>query len=161
MFPHRKRQCTDISEKRIRTVICNYSRLCLQIYRGPSARILSDNASTSLAVEVQTRAEQDNEDASEKIVSFVTRFADILLRVGKVGDTWIISILIDLIAEASFQISIMKSLIEIMADFEDVSIRKTIEIMRDDGFHKVLMRGSSEQKHCHGVLYGENVTRVL
>lgn len=51
----------------------------------------------------------------------------------------------------------MKSL----ADCNDVSSRKTSEIVKYDGLYGVLMRFGSANSDSHGKLFVKNVTKVL
>lgn len=102
--------------------------------------VYQDNGTPSPAVEKLAIIEDDDEVMSERVPSFATEFINILQRVAKQGDRCATSQLVELLTDASFDLSILRGHIKSVADKKYATIRNTRKLMKDDGVPKVLVR---------------------
>lgn len=93
-----------------------------------------------------TIVQRDNVCVSERIPIFVTEFPDRLPQVARQRHFWVPFGLVDLLADAVSETYIFKRYIKILADCEDGPTRKATDIIRDDRFHRVLVKRHSAKK---------------
>lgn len=72
----------------------------------------------------------DNDGVSKKILIFVTEFSDILLHMSRQGDQQIALKQVHFSADTSYEINFFKRYNKIMAECEDVCIRKKTKLGR-------------------------------
>lgn len=78
----------------------------------------------------------------------------------KQGYKWIASEMVDLLAVKPFKFKIFRHYFKNLADCKHISPRRTSQITKDDGLHRVFFRGISARKNRQGNLYVEEVTEV-
>lgn len=66
-----------------------------------------------------------------------------------------------MLIETSFKIKGFNRYIRIFADSKEVLSRKTSEIVEDNGYHIVLVRGNSTKKNCQSILFVKDVAKLL
>lgn len=67
----------------------------------------------------------------------------------------------DLLADTSLEISVFKKYIKGLPDCNDFSSRMTTMRIKDNGLHRVLVRGYSAKKDWYCTLYCKDVTEML
>lgn len=105
-----------------------------------------------------TIIEEDDGSVSERIPSYVIDFFDILQRFSKHGDQRAASQLVVLLTDASFNMNIVKPYIRTFADCEDIITKNTMDLLKNDGVCRVLIRVRVVQKDGCGILYVNDVT---
>lgn len=88
-------------------------------------------------------------------------FGDIILRDAKQGCRQIATKLVDLLAIASFKMNVFKRYIKSFTNSKDVTARNTRQLMKDEGFPEVLVRGNNEKKYGNGTVRVRDVTTVI
>lgn len=96
--------------------------------------LYQEKDSHSPAVEAPTNIQQDNEYVSEKILSFLTESAYVLLRVVKQRKRQIVSKLVALLTDKPLQINVFERYIKVLTGCKRISSRRTGEIIKDDSF---------------------------
>lgn len=66
-----------------------------------------------------------------------------------------------MLTDISFEIKIFQRHIKKLRSHIDVSTRATRQIMKDYGFYKILVQGSSAKKVGHGTRYVEDKTEIF
>lgn len=112
------------------------------------------------AVEALTIIEQDEEGVSAKFTSALIKFAYILLRIFKRENGKDALQLVDLLADTTFKVNVLKRYIKSLADSKDFTTRITIELMKNNGFHGAVESGNRAKKDGCGTLQMNEVSEV-
>lgn len=83
---NRKRYCSDTCSKHNETVKCDYYRWSSELKGGISEVVWPEAGSPIPAVETSNIIEGDNENVSERFLSILIEFSDILMRAAKRKD---------------------------------------------------------------------------
>lgn len=122
---------------------------------------LAGGGSPCYAVEMPSINVEVNEVSSERSLSSMIEFADILLRVTKYGDRWTASQLTELLTTIPFNLNLLRRNIKSVLDCKDVTIRNTREFLKDRRICGVSMRGGIGEKDSVDKLYLKDVTEAL
>lgn len=69
--------------------------------------------------------------------------------------------LVDLLTDASLEINVFRRYIKGFADYRDITCRNTRELMKNNGFHRAMLRSSKAEKDACVTLYLKDVNEVL
>lgn len=105
----------------------------------PSDVFCNYNCSPSPVAEEETINEKDDGGISERVLSFVVEFRDILLPVIKKKSGWITSQLVDLPTDTLFKMNILEQYIKRFIDCKDVTAKNKREPKKNVGLHRILV----------------------
>lgn len=97
--------------------------------------VRKEKTSLSLAADIPTIVQHDDEGVCEIIPSFVTEFSDALVKILKEKEQIILSKLVNLLRRATFEIIILMRLINSVGHYKTFSTRTAKEIVKDNGLH--------------------------
>lgn len=134
---------------------------CHQGWKGIRRRVFEEDDSPGPAVGAQTTIVDNNEYVSKRVLSFVIKFAEILLQAAKQESQRIASQPIDLLTNTSFDLNSFRKYIKILADCREVAKRNKREPIKDDGLRRVLVRSEIGKTDGSVTLHVKDVTERL
>lgn len=104
---------------------------------------------------------EDEEGVSERIRSFLIEITEILLGIEKRGYRSAAWQPVDSLTDSFFDWINSRCYIKVLPDYEDVRIRNTKDLMKDNGCRWLLVRGYIAKKDGRSTLYMKGVTDIL
>lgn len=157
----KKEQYADESSKHHKNISRHYGSYLSGLEGRPSDVVCQKKISQHPVADTPTNVQLDGEYVSKRFHSFQIAFSNTLLQVSKQGDRQIAFELVKLLAATLFKTNVVKKHMKCFADCEDIFSRTTYAIMKDDGFHRVLVRGGSAKRNSHCKLYVSGVREIL
>lgn len=139
----------------------NYDNQQSGLKRQPSELTCQGDGFPSTAVETPAITVEDDETVSERSMSSVVKFADVLLQVAKRQDGWNSLQLVYLLTDRTFKMTISKRYMRSLKDCTYVSTRNTRRPMSNNGFSRIFAKGINVKKDGCGTLRVKDVSIVL
>lgn len=149
---HKKEHYANRSEKRKKLIRRNFGSHGSEPERKPSDVVCKEDGFRHSAAGATTIVQRDHERGPESIYNLVTEFENIFLRVANQEQRWNALELVNL-ADKTIEINGFKLHIKSNVNCEDSVSWWTYEIMKGDGFYRILMRVSSTKNDGHGTPY--------
>lgn len=142
----KKRNLPEVGGKRDERVKRDYESQPSALRGGSFDVVCQEEVSPSPVPEALTIIEEEDKSGLKRVPIAMIQFVDILLRVPKQWDVRIASTLVYFLFSISFEPAIVKQYIKRPSDCKDVITRNTRKFLKEDGFVRVLVRGSISKR---------------
>lgn len=155
---YKKRHCLNKDKKCDKTVKQEYERRSSGLEGKPNEMVWPEDGSLRNAVATPAIIEKNDNIVSERVLSFVIEFADIMQLVAKHQDRRSASQLIELLNVTFIALNSFRRYIKSVADHKDASAKNIRKILKNDGSCRVLTRGCIEEKDGCGTSFLKALT---